>query len=100
MAKKVVSLIRSFGYVDGEGKDWYFTRTNEGEILGALGEDNLQPYIDNGIIAVYDEPDPAELDAAFGRNRTKGIRPSNAGTPAAAAPTPPRAAPRSTTKET
>lgn len=96
MANKAVNLIRSFGYTDGEGKEWYFTRSNQDQILDVVGEANLKPYIENGVVELMDTLDPAEEKAAFGNRFDKGIRPSNAGTNAASTSRASRPAPKET----
>lgn len=96
MANREVNLIRSFGYTDGEGKEWYFTRSNQDKILEVVGEAELQAYADNGVLEVIDLPNPAELKAAFGNRFDKGIRPSNAGTQAASTSRASRPAPKET----
>jgi hypothetical protein len=54
MATKEVTLLRSFGFIDADEKQHYFTRDNQDTILEIVGEANLQAYVDNGIIEVYD----------------------------------------------
>lgn len=54
MAQKQVTLLRSFGFIDDDGKQHYFTRDNQDTVLEIVGEGNLQAYVDNDIIEVYD----------------------------------------------
>jgi hypothetical protein len=54
MATKEVTLLRSFAFTDESGEQHYFTRDNQDTILEIVGEANLQPYVDNNIIDVFD----------------------------------------------
>lgn len=80
MAQKEVTLLRSFAFTDSEEKQHYFTRDNQDKILEIVGEGNLQPYIDSGLIEVYDGEAPVEKTTV----PRQGIRPS--ATTAAARP--------------
>lgn len=77
MAQKEVSLIHSFNYEDDEGKQHYFTRDNQDKILEIVGEGNLQPYIDAGVIEVTDEATTAAVEKTMADRRPKGIRPNS-----------------------
>lgn len=72
MAQKEVTLLRSFAFTDDQEKQHYFTRDNQDKILEIVGEGNLQPYIDGGLIEVYDGTAIVEKTAAT----KQGLRPS------------------------
>src|SRR3954470_21466767 len=77
MAKREVTLIRSFNFEDDQGKSTYFTRNNQDQILEIVGEENLQPYIDAGVIEVADEATMAAVEKTMAHLRPKGIRPNS-----------------------
>lgn len=76
MAQKEVTLIHSFNFEDDEGKSTYFTRDNQDKILEIVGEANLQPYIDAGVIGVTDAATMAAVDKVTAERAPRGIRPS------------------------
>lgn len=75
MATKEVTLLRSFGFEDDDGKQHYFTRDNQDMILEIVGEGNLQPYVDGGIIEVYDGHE-LQAKTSVHASAKGGIRPS------------------------
>lgn len=76
MAQKQVTLIHSFNFEDDEGKQHYFTRDNQDTILEIVGEANLKPYIDAGVIGVTDEVTTAAIEKVMADRVPKGIKPS------------------------
>ena len=87
MANKQVNLIASFGYTDADGKEHYFTRQNQDEILEVIGEAELGDYVKSGVIEIIDSSEHDEnIKRAFAP-RGAGMRPST-DTSARATPSP------------